>query len=286
MKTIQLKFLLVTLLFINFSMEAQTTAIPDPGFEQILINDGIDSDGTINGQVLTADIAGIIALDLSSGGNIQDLTGIEDFSALKVLDISHAGFSNGPYPHILDLSQVTALEELYMNSGDDALTVQVNYLDLSNNPNLKKIEITYNWSIERINLQGGDLSITNLNIDLSGSYACVQVTNANDAKNGQGVYATWNLCCGGSFSENCVLGTDGFSKSNIQLYPNPAAEGFSLNSQQGIEAINIYTLQGKLVKRYSQVQENYSVTDMANGIYLVAIKTFNNRKQFLKLIKN
>ena len=47
------------------SLFAQTTAIPDPYFEQALIDLGIDSDGTINGSVATADIEVVTTLDMS-----------------------------------------------------------------------------------------------------------------------------------------------------------------------------------------------------------------------------
>lgn len=77
------------ILFISFFIGvictyAQTTAIPDINFEQILINEGIDSDGTINGQVLTSDIVGVLHLDLLF---VYDLTGLQDFVALESLEL-------------------------------------------------------------------------------------------------------------------------------------------------------------------------------------------------------
>ncbi len=277
-------YIIPLLFFVHIiNSHAQTTAIPDPNFEQALIDLEIDSDTTVNGQVLTEDIANVQVLDISGRG-FSDLTGIEDFLALKVLNFSRTLLNNGS-PVILDLSQVNSLEELYMNSDLDNITSNVNYVNLSNNPNLKKIEIKDNWSLEKINLQGGDLNITNLVIDLSGSFACIQVTNANDAQNGQGIYATWNVCCS-TFSEDCNLSTAVFAKNNIHLYPNPTTELFQLNTQQDIETINIYDLHGKLIKSYAQPHENYSVADIAKGIYLIEIQTFGNQKQLLKFIKN
>ena len=57
---------------------------PDSNFEQQLINKGIDSDNTINGQVATADIENITVLSVSDAG-IQDMTGIQDFVSLEML---------------------------------------------------------------------------------------------------------------------------------------------------------------------------------------------------------
>ena len=70
-----------------------TTAIPDPAFEQALIDLGYDT--VLDGQVLTANINTIISLGLNDPVNhsnfpnvntkITDLTGIEDFTALETL---------------------------------------------------------------------------------------------------------------------------------------------------------------------------------------------------------
>ena len=84
---------------------AQTTNIPDPEFEQALIDLGIDSDGTVNQEVLTADISGISSLDVNSR-NITDLKGIQDFSSLTFLDCSNNELS------ILNVNENKNLEEL------------------------------------------------------------------------------------------------------------------------------------------------------------------------------
>ena len=62
---------------------AKTTEIPDPNFEQALIDLGFDT-APINGSVPTANISGITFLDVQNK-NISDLTGIEDFTALTQL---------------------------------------------------------------------------------------------------------------------------------------------------------------------------------------------------------
>lgn len=63
MKIIVLHLLLFTC-FIN-SNNAQYTAIPDTSFEQALINQSIDSENLMDGQVLTSDISGLTTLTIS-----------------------------------------------------------------------------------------------------------------------------------------------------------------------------------------------------------------------------
>lgn len=284
----------ITLIFIMIGSltVAQTTAIPDPNFEQALIDLGIDSDATVNGQVLTSDIAVVQVLDVSDHINITNITGIEDFSALKVLNISYTGiYGNELSSNTLDLTALSNLEELYMNSGGDAISVLVEHLDLSNNPNLKIVHASDVWSLLSINLKSSDLQLNNLDLnapkyfDENPGSVCISVTNPTQAENGQGVYATWNTCCNLTYSSDCNLGTAEFAKNEIQLYPNPATKVFQVNSQQEIKSITIYNLQSELVKSYDRTQESYSVADLAKGLYLIEIRAVGYQKQVLKFIK-
>ena len=97
-------------------MQAQTTTIPDPAFEQALIDLGYDD--IIDGIVTTADIVDVTHLDVSMK-DIEDLTGIEDFVSLSVLDC------HGNQLTSLDISQFQSLWNL------DCYNNQLNYLDLS-----------------------------------------------------------------------------------------------------------------------------------------------------------
>src|SRR5690554_8212906 len=65
---------------------SQITYIPNSNFEQALIDLGIDSDGTIDGQVLTSDIDTVTVLNVRYKQS-YDLTGTEAFTALEDLNI-------------------------------------------------------------------------------------------------------------------------------------------------------------------------------------------------------
>jgi len=146
--------LLFTLLFIAFIQLAfaQTTSIPDPNFEQALIDLGIDSDGVINGQVLTADIENVLTLDVENK-NIVDLTGIEDFSSLEELN---CGDNQLTFLNIAQNSLLSLLDTRYnqLNSIDvtqnTALTQlrlsvnQLNSVDVSQNINLVFLSVSEN----------------------------------------------------------------------------------------------------------------------------------------------
>lgn len=102
MKTVLLFILLITspLLF------AQTTAIPDPNFEQALIDLGLDD--VLDGEVLSANIDTVESL-IVPNKNISELTGIEDFTSLVWLDCDSNQLTS------LNISSNTNLEILSFN---------------------------------------------------------------------------------------------------------------------------------------------------------------------------
>jgi Leucine-rich repeat (LRR) protein len=101
------------------------TLIPDPIFEQVLINMNLDE--IIDGQVATANITGVEELYLSELG-ISDLTGIEDFTSLQNLDVSYNQLTT------LNLNGLTEL--LYLGCNNNLLT----QLDLTGIGNLEELD--------------------------------------------------------------------------------------------------------------------------------------------------
>lgn len=114
------------------------TVILDANFEQYLINENIDSDATINGQVLTADIENITQV-IVTNKNISDLTGIQDFINLIELDAANNQISS------IDLSKNTLLEKLFIANN------QLSEINLSNNLKLKNVDVGKN-SLTELNI--------------------------------------------------------------------------------------------------------------------------------------
>ncbi|MBC2843642.1 BspA family leucine-rich repeat surface protein [Winogradskyella flava] len=112
--------------------------IPDPNFEQALIDLNIDSDGIVNGQMLESDALGVTDLDVNSY-NISDLSGIEFFADLEVL----TAFNNNL--NAVDLSQNEELTTLLLALNN------LSEIDLFNNPNLVSLSLNEN-NLEEIDL--------------------------------------------------------------------------------------------------------------------------------------
>ncbi|NHF59156.1 DUF5011 domain-containing protein, partial [Flavobacteriaceae bacterium TP-CH-4] len=113
---------------------AAVTFVPDDVFEQALINLGYDM-GIPDDYVPTTNITGITILDISNQG-ITDLTGIEDFVALRTLNCAINALTE------LDLSSNTALTSLVCHSN------VLQMLDLAQNTNLETLDCSVNQLTE------------------------------------------------------------------------------------------------------------------------------------------
>jgi hypothetical protein len=135
------------------------TQVPDPNFEQKLIDLGYDPCGVVDGQVPTNLINGVTSLNIQNI-NVSDFTGIEDFIALQNLTIRYAQLqTNGidlsnniqlksliitdSYLTNLDLSQNINLETLELYAGSGFQNNDISILDLTNNINLVDVHCGY-----------------------------------------------------------------------------------------------------------------------------------------------
>lgn len=152
------------------------TVIPDTNFEQYLIDENIDSDATINGQVLTSDIENVTQVIVTSK-NIADLTGIQDFVNLIELNAANNQIS------VIDLSKNLLLEKLYVANN------QLSTIDLSNNIKLKNVDVGENslsnldihflLDLETLSCYKNQLTVINTN---SNSKLVSLISNENQLK--------------------------------------------------------------------------------------------------------
>lgn len=115
---------------ISNNSQSQTTNIPDPNFEQALIDLGYDN-GIPNGYILTDSIDKITFLDVESK-NISNLTGIEDFVSLKDLRCGNNPLSS------INLTNNKKLWQFYCNN------TQIDSMDFSSNDSLTFLDINNN----------------------------------------------------------------------------------------------------------------------------------------------
>ncbi|WP_179318706.1 lamin tail domain-containing protein [Winogradskyella helgolandensis] len=163
---------LFSLLFVNY-ITAQNTYVPDDGFEQYLIDVGIDLDPILDDYVPTANITSITDLYLGGYG-ITNLTGLEDFSGLTTLDVGSSASINS-----LDVSNNTVLKSLYVfNTSISSLDVSSNtLLETLNasNTSISSLDVSNNTLLETLNASNTSLS----NLDISNNTALVNLDITN-----------------------------------------------------------------------------------------------------------
>lgn len=302
--------LLLISLFIGLEITAQTTSIPDQNFEQTLINQGIDSDGVINGQVLTNDIDSLLTLFLD---NINDFTGLEDFTALESLEIWDAAhFQNNnditldltanvnlekieiwTYEGLknLELAGLINLEELWVMEGqEDVETMFIEEIDLSTNPNIKYLHTGYLQYLEQINLQNGNnINMLDMEVTVENTSArpiCLKVDDATAATNNNAPYDNWTMY--GVIpnyydSGVCTLAADIISKIEVVLFPNPMQNSFQIKTSEEIERVQIFSIDGKEVAYFGSKSE-YNISKLPTGIYFVKIHS-NKEEAIQRIVK-
>ena len=134
------------------------TAIPDSNFEAKLEALGYD-DISGDGQVPTKLIENITSVNLRNS-NINDATGIEDFTALKTLILDSNNLTE------IDVSNNIALERLELNGNnllelDVSQNINLTILDLDNN-DISEINLSTNVVIEELDLSRNNIATIDL----------------------------------------------------------------------------------------------------------------------------
>ena len=245
------------------------TYVPNDAFEQALID--LMYDDVLDNYVLTTNINALTSLYVAFEG-IDDLTGIEDFSALTDL------FCNNNNLTSLDVSSNTNLEQLYCYSNS------LSRLDLSLNTALTALSCSNN-SLESLNVKNGNnyniSSTINFNALNNPDLYCIQVDDALWST------ANWpNIDDQSYFDEDCSLSVNEHDlEFSITMYPNPVTDELTidLKNQLQLKQVMVYSLSGKLVVQTNQA--NLNLGRLNAGFYIVQIET-NKGMINKKLIKN
>ncbi len=247
-----IKIFFVIIVCVGYQARSQFTNIPDPNFEQALIDREIDSDGIVNGQVLTSDIVNITTLEIVEEG-ISDLTGIENFVALETLNCAYNQLTE------LDLSQNLMLQQLetwynfFLTSLNITNNGNLTYVDCSQN-NLTELDLSGNPLLETLFCGNPEYDIiqqnflTNLNFSNNPSLNFLDasfnstLTNININNSPELEYIYANYCALNSIdvSQNpqlkrLILGIDyGFNMvsnnlESIDVSNNPILERLAVN---------------------------------------------------------
>ena len=288
-----------------WSIQGQFTAIPDPIFEQFLISESLDD--VLDGQVLTASISDEIFLQINETDPIfpiEDLTGIQDFTSLESLIIAVTSTTAIDFGNLTDLTSLdlimnTSLEQIDISGCPNLEELRVsgnnlNTLDVSQNLNLRILTSSNNNLTNTIDVsQHPNLtffSVANnilLGIDFrNGTNENIEFFNATGNPNLNCIFvddaefstANWtNIDPATTFvetEEECAaLSLEDVNALAVNIYPNPASRFFEIDTNQEIVQISLIDLNGRVIQSFAQGLDNYSITDVSEGFYLLHIQT-------------
>jgi hypothetical protein len=83
--------------------------------------------------------------------------------------------------------------------------------------------------------------------------------------------------------QGSTLATNSFTLASFQVYPNPTADSFTINTEQVVKSVALYNVSGQLVKTFGS-SESYDITDLNAGIYFATV-TSESDSQTIKIVK-
>jgi diacylglycerol kinase family enzyme len=61
--------------------------------------------------------------------------------------------------------------------------------------------------------------------------------------------------------------------SSLAIFPNPVKDVLTINYDNAISQIDVYDINGKLVKTFTTVNGTINLSDLSNGVYMLNIQT-------------
>jgi plastocyanin len=76
--------------------------------------------------------------------------------------------------------------------------------------------------------------------------------------------------------------------SALKVYPNPAINELTITSELGIESVSIFNIAGQSILNTAGLgvkEQTLSLEDVTPGVYLIEVKTVENKLQYSRFIK-
>jgi hypothetical protein len=220
------------------------------------------------------------SLDFSEAPNLKVLD-TQIISELTAINLNNNTFLEelyAPYCELntLDLSNNVNLKTLDLGGVEVSdfifgVSNNLDELDVSNNPNLESVRVQLT-EINSLNLQNGNnAALINMFADLNPDLMCIQVDDEIAANNGDAPYGSWNVDAQATYSEECILGLEENELEIFELYPNPASQLVRISSSSNLfpKEIQIYSITGQLMMQPTFNSSSIDVSKLASGLYIL-----------------
>lgn len=172
------QILLFTFFSISLITHSQVTLIPDANFEQALIDFGYDS--VIDGEVLTANISGVVSMDVNNRG-IASLDGLQDFTSLVTLRCHNNALNTLNTANLANLEVLWCFQNNLMSLNlSNNLALRNLYCDQNN---LTSLDLVANTALVELSCGFNQIDF----IDVSGASSLTYIIARNNQLTGLNV---------------------------------------------------------------------------------------------------
>jgi len=167
----------------------------------------------------------------------------------------------------------------------NCISNEITSLDVSQNTNLIRISCIENQLISLNVKNGNNSNMTRMFAYDNPNLDCIQVDDetATYPFCDIGNYTGWCKDDWAEYNEECILGIEENNNFSFTIYPNPTQNTFFIETQQPIETVKIYNLQGQLVTEVST--NSIDVSQLSAGLYFVKV-TVGGKSETKKFVKN
>lgn len=255
----------------------------------------------INLEVLNCNNNQLTNLEISQNSNLKELSCW--FNQLANLDVSQNSNLENLYCFLnqlisLDITQNqnlidlrcfnNQLTNLDVTLNPDLVVLacsdnQLTSLDVSQNQNLVALTCRDN-QLTSLNIKNGNnLNLLSMEADDNSNLTCIEVDNVDYANNQNCDDDNWCKDDWTAYSEDCILGIEDSTLISFTIYPNPVSSVLFIGTQQPIEVVKIYNLQGQLIKEDSEGRVD--VSQLSAGLYFIQL-SIDGKTITKKFIKN
>lgn len=259
-------------------------------FTDITAGSGWDTNTSLNIEHITYDFDNDGFADVMGGGNkIMRNNGDMTFTPFTI------GFTPGPVGDFNNdgFVDVQSGSTIFYSNGNANNWIKFNLQGIQSNRNGigARVEIYGPWGKQIRDVRSGEgfrnMSSLNVHFGIGTATAITQVvilwpSGTVDVINNPSINSSLTIIEGSSplsLAEN--------SNSKIILYPNPTSTTLSVSNTEmlNIKDISIISTLGKVVKKGKLTNGNIDVSDLSEGLYVLAIETEDGKKYAESFLK-
>lgn len=274
-----------------FRNNLDTSNSTEEAYSNITAGSGWDTNSSVNIDNLAYDFDNDGKVDVIGGpGKIMFNQGNNVFSPVNYSSLSVSAVGDLNNDGFLDFQNGSTIRYAVPN-GNNWIKFNLQGVQSNRNGIGARVEIYGAWGKQIRDVRSGEgfrhMSTINAHFGLGTATAITQVvviwpSGIVDVINNPSINQALNIVEGSS-----PLSLADNSTSKIKLYPNPSSDIITLSNIEntGIKQVTIISSLGKVVRNITLSNSSFSVSDLAEGVYILSIETEDGKKYSESFIK-